>query len=143
MNEVFGLNQEAWNKWAAYKKQLHKKFVPASIELAQKKLAQFGEHQMQVVERSIEHGWSGLFPLPKAQVKAMDREAQQRDEDARVMEELRVRAQVVRFRIPKENEPARDYRIALESAERSFADEQYRRRLADGPRSLKQMLRGA
>lgn len=117
MNEVMGLNSEAWSKWFAYKKQLHKKFVPASVEAAQKKLAAFGEHQMLVVERSIENGWSGLFPLPKTVLADLEKAKRNDAKRLRDLADLAVRAAQVGFRQPFAGEDPIGYGTLVERAE--------------------------
>lgn len=62
--------QKAWNEWKAYKKKEHGfKFKSAISERkALKRLQIDSGHNEQraiaIINRSIEHGWSGLFPLP-------------------------------------------------------------------------------
>lgn len=63
MNEVFGLDVEAWERWLQYRKAIKKPLKPVSYEAAQKRLAAFGYQQAAVVEQSIANGWQGLFPL--------------------------------------------------------------------------------
>lgn len=116
-DRVFGLNEQAWNKWVAYKKQLHKKFVPASMEAAQKKLAAFGEYQMQVVDQSIERGWSGLFELPKSQVKRLDAQTKKVGDDRRKLESWAARALAVGFRAPHLGEDPITYEMLVRRAE--------------------------
>ena len=53
-----GLDPVAWSLWQSYRK-----LKPASIQLAQKKLAAFGADQLATVEQSIANGWKGLFAL--------------------------------------------------------------------------------
>lgn len=114
MSEVLGLNQEAWERWIAYKKQLHRKFVPASEELAKKKLARFGDFQMQVVEQSIERGWTGLFELPKKQMAALEKAKTQGDKERRAIASLADEARGVGFRQPLPGEDSVLYGMLLE-----------------------------
>lgn len=60
---VEGLDQDAWDRWTHYRKQIRKPLKEASLHAAQKKLASHGEEQAAVVEQSIANGWTGLFPL--------------------------------------------------------------------------------
>jgi hypothetical protein len=62
-----GLDLEAWNRWAAYKREIRKPIKPASLLAAQRKLAGFGSDQAAVVEQSVAQGWTGLFPLKDQQ----------------------------------------------------------------------------
>lgn len=141
MNEVFGLNEEAWTRWNKYRAGIRKPYKSAaSIDLAQRRLASFGEYQMQVVEQSIERAWTGLFALNKTELARLEKAKTLAREEARAMEALAIRAQRIRFRQPRPGETSRDYRIDLESAERRFEDQQYRARAATAPRSLKELL---
>lgn len=58
-----GLNIAAWDTWAAYRKGIKKPIKAASLEAAMRKLAEFGDDQLAVVEQSVANGWQGLFPL--------------------------------------------------------------------------------
>jgi hypothetical protein len=62
-----GLDLEAWNRWATYKREIRKPIKPASLLAAQRKLAGFGSDQAAVVEQSVAQGWTGLFPLKDQQ----------------------------------------------------------------------------
>ena len=57
------LNQEAWQRYADYRKAIKKQYKPASLEAAMKKLAAYGKDQAAVVEQTIAAGWTGLFDL--------------------------------------------------------------------------------
>lgn len=140
----FGLNEEAWNRWIEYRRKIRKAYrTEFAIERAQRKLASFGEWQMQVVEQSMEREWTGLFPLNKGTLAELERARRNADKDAREFEAMKIRADRIRFRPPMVGESSRDYRISLECAERNFEDAQYRaRRAIEGPRSLKAMLMG-
>lgn len=58
-----GLDEQAWNRWEAYRREIRKPIKPASVQAAQRKLAGFGADQAAVVEQSIAQGWTGLFEL--------------------------------------------------------------------------------
>lgn len=58
-----GLDQEAWNRWLAYRKSSGKALKPASHEAAMRAMVKFGKDQAAVVEQSIAQGWTGLFAL--------------------------------------------------------------------------------
>lgn len=58
-----GLNMEAWEAWAKYRKAIKKPIRDASQAVAQLELARFGAEQMAVVNKSIAAGWQGLFAL--------------------------------------------------------------------------------
>lgn len=57
-----GLDEDAWNAYLKYRKAIKKPIKPASIAAAQKKLAGFGQDQMNVVTESVSNGWIGIFP---------------------------------------------------------------------------------
>ncbi len=73
MNDLFQvdvtLNQEALDEWLAYRKEKKKPLTPMSIERVIKKLIRLSEgnldKQMEMVEQSIENGWTGLFAVKK------------------------------------------------------------------------------
>ena len=62
--------QKAWDEWKSYKKKEHGfKFKSAISERKALKrlLTDSGNNEQRaiaIINRSIEHGWSGLFPLP-------------------------------------------------------------------------------
>ncbi len=56
-----GVDEAAWKKWLAYRKQIGRPLKEASLLPAQQKLADFGVNQMASVEQSIANGWQGLF----------------------------------------------------------------------------------
>jgi hypothetical protein len=144
MNEVFGLNAEAWNRWCEYKRKFKKPYrTEFAIERAQKKLASFGDWQMQAVEHCMEREWQGLFPLPKQMVAELEKHRANGQQEQRRFEEMKIRAHRIRFRDPYQGESSKDYGWDLERAERDFADRQYRNRVAAGPKSLREMLQGA
>jgi hypothetical protein len=138
---MIGLNEEAWDVWNKYRTRIRKPYkCGPSVELAQKRLASFGEYQMQVVEQSIERAWTGLFALNKTELQKLEADKAKSISESRQFEDLAIRAQRVRFRQPRNGESPRDYRIDLESAERRFEDAQYRARAATSPKSLRELL---
>lgn len=124
---MIGLNEAAFDRWLAYRKSIKKPYrSPQSTELAQKRLASFGEWQMQVVEQSIERGWTGLFELPKRVVKDL-KEAQRRENrDAVLLAELRQRAEKVGYRDHQPGEELANYKFLVERAERDDADRRWK-----------------
>jgi hypothetical protein len=101
MNEVLGLNEHAWETWIAYRKKRKKPLPLASYDAAKKRLASFGEGQMDAVLTSIANGWQGIFP-PGKKAPSMVRDeqkAQQRAQsEARALADLRTRAARIGFR---------------------------------------------
>jgi hypothetical protein len=59
---VEGLNQEAWTRWAGYRKTLGKR--PYKTDSVARWLAQYSKpDQERIVEQSISREWQGLFEL--------------------------------------------------------------------------------
>lgn len=65
MSIVDELDQEAWNRWVAYRISIKKPIKPASEDAMKTKLARYGEDQAEVVDQSISNQWQGLFDLKK------------------------------------------------------------------------------
>jgi hypothetical protein len=143
MNEVFGLNAEAWNTWLEYRKEIRKPLKPMSQKLAAKKLAKFGKDQMRVVEQAIENGWTGLWPLTEKgnggppQFRA-EKKAQR---DQIEMNELKIRAEKIGFRQPIPGEDVCGYRTLVERAEARSYDE--RRAQSRGMQPILKIVGGA
>ena len=55
------IDEAAWEAWVAYRKAIRKPLREASWGLARKKMAVFGDKQMEAVEHSIANGWIGLY----------------------------------------------------------------------------------
>ena len=64
--EIQGLDQEAWERWVAFRKAIRKPIKPASEHAMALKLAKFGNDQAEVVNQSISNQWQGLFELKKS-----------------------------------------------------------------------------
>lgn len=112
------LNQEAWANWCQYRRTIKKPYkTEFAIERAQKKLASFGEWQMQVVEQSMEREWRGLFSLPKDVIARLEREKRDDKKRARELAELAERASRIGFRKPLHDEGPVEYRTLVERAE--------------------------
>jgi bisphosphoglycerate-dependent phosphoglycerate mutase len=61
---VEGLNEEAWGKWVAYRKELGKR--PYKTTQVQSWLAQFDQKtQAEIVQQSLTKEWQGLHEIPK------------------------------------------------------------------------------
>jgi hypothetical protein len=101
MDEVLGLNEHAWHTWLAYRKQIRKPLKEFSHDAAKKRLASFGDGQMEAVLTSIANGWTGVFPPGKkapSVVRAEERSQQRAQSEARALAELRTRAARIGFR---------------------------------------------
>lgn len=124
---MIGLDSSAWDRWLAYRKSIKKPYKsPHSTELAQKRLASFGEWQMQVVEQSIERGWTGLFELPKRVLKDLKDAQRKADKDATLLADLRSRAEKIGYRDYTNGEDLGTYKFLVERAEREDADRRWR-----------------
>lgn len=66
MSNVNQLDQEAWDRWVAYRRAIKKPIKPASEHAMKIKLTSYGENQAEVVDQSISNQWQGLFDLKKA-----------------------------------------------------------------------------
>jgi len=60
------LDQQAWERWKAYRIAIRKPIKPASEDAAKLKLQRYGADQEAVVEQSISNGYQGLFDLKKS-----------------------------------------------------------------------------
>jgi len=63
MNE---LDEQAWERWVAFRKAIRKPIKPASEQAMKLKLSRYGAEQGEVVDQSISNQWQGLFDLKKA-----------------------------------------------------------------------------
>lgn len=121
MNEVLGLNKAAWETWLAYRKKIRKPLKEVSHEAAKKRLASFGEGQMDAVLTSIANGWQGVFPPGKkapSAVRAEEKSAEIARAQARELAALRERAARIGFRPYVEGiDDLIGYRTLVERAE--------------------------
>lgn len=62
MNE---LDQEAWDRWVAFRKAIRKPIKTVSEQAMKIKLGRYGTDQAAVVDQSIANQWQGLFDLKK------------------------------------------------------------------------------
>lgn len=138
MNEVFGLNLKAWGRWMDYRSNIRKPYKSMSMEAAQLKLASFGEYQMQVVEQSIERGWTGLFELPAKTLAKLKEKKRRAEAERELLEDLRRRAEKVGYRDYIKDEDVSGYRFLVERAERNDADRRWRERR--GPQAVSDLL---
>ena len=56
------LNQEAWQLWVQFRKEIRKPLKPTTIKLQLKMLEKHKLHHVEILETSIQNGWQGLFP---------------------------------------------------------------------------------
>lgn len=60
------LDQQAWERWKAYRVAIRKPIKAASEDAMKLKLQRYGADQEAVVEQSISNGYQGLFDLKKS-----------------------------------------------------------------------------
>ncbi len=129
MKEVFGLDEAAWKTWVAYRKKRKKPLPEASMEAAMKRLASFGDKQMEAVLTSIANGWQGVFPPGKkapSVVRSEEKAKRQAEADKAELVTLKARAAAVGYRnYLIEDETLADYRYRVERREREARDEEY------------------
>ena len=66
IENIQGLDTEAWERWVAYRKAIRKPLKEISLHAAALKLAKYGADQSEVVSQSISNQWQGLFELKKS-----------------------------------------------------------------------------
>lgn len=57
------LNLKVWNEWIEYRKESKKKLTPLTVKQQLKFLGEHSKDHSAIIERSIQNGWTGLFPL--------------------------------------------------------------------------------
>ncbi|MFH1745469.1 MAG: hypothetical protein ABIG44_00330 [Planctomycetota bacterium] len=59
--------RKAWGEWEAYRKEMRKPLTESTIKRQIGKLEKLGhDTAIETIERSIEHGWTGLFELDRS-----------------------------------------------------------------------------
>lgn len=66
---IQGLDQDAWDRWVAYRKAIRKPLKEISLHAAALKLSKYGADQAEVVNQSISNQWQGLFELRKGKLQ--------------------------------------------------------------------------
>lgn len=64
------LNKEVWDQWIKYRKEVKKPLKPSTIALQIKNLSKYQEIHKEVILKSIEKGWQGLFPESYSEEKS-------------------------------------------------------------------------
>jgi DNA-binding MarR family transcriptional regulator len=65
-------SNEAWGRWVKYRKEIRKPLSPSTTKSQIAKLnAQAPHTRAEIIDRSIENGWQGLFELPKPKKSGM------------------------------------------------------------------------
>lgn len=57
------LNIKVWIDWVQYRKEKKSKLTPSSIKSQLKFLSENQKDHVAIIEKSIQNGWAGLFPL--------------------------------------------------------------------------------
>ena len=65
IENIEGLDLDAWNRWVAYRQAIKKPLKEVSLHAAALKLSKYGKDQAEVVDQSISNQWQGLFELKK------------------------------------------------------------------------------
>lgn len=63
------IDREVWNEWLTFRKEIKKKMTPATVKKQIKFLKENEKDYKEIIERSIQNGWTGLFPLRKNEQK--------------------------------------------------------------------------
>lgn len=57
------LSVSAWNQWVEYRKEIKKKLTPSTIKQQIKLLEKNKDSHIEIIEQSIQNGWTGLFKI--------------------------------------------------------------------------------
>jgi hypothetical protein len=91
IDHIQGLDQDAWNRWVAYRSAIKKPLKEVSLHAAALKLSKYGKDQAEVVDQSISNQWQGLFELKKKRDPAeppVKTDKQKQADDARFQYQL-------------------------------------------------------
>ena len=92
------LNGEAWNEWVDYRISIRKPITELSARKAVKMLTGYPhDTQQQIVDKSIQNGWQGLFPPDATRGRPVNQEA----DAERKAELMRGAAILAAYRRPK------------------------------------------
>jgi hypothetical protein len=56
------LDKKSWEEWVQFRKEKKQKLTPSTIKKQLSFLEKNQEHHVEILERSIRNGWTGLFP---------------------------------------------------------------------------------
>lgn len=65
------IDPKVWSEWLEYRKSIKKKMTDATVQKQIKFLSEHQSDYKEIIERSIQNGWTGLFPL-KGNVRKND-----------------------------------------------------------------------
>ncbi len=57
------IDPNVWEEWCQYRKQIKKKLTPLSAKKQIEFLGKYKSIYVQIINQSIQNGWTGLFPL--------------------------------------------------------------------------------
>lgn len=63
------VKKEVWEKWEMYRKEIKKKLTPLMVKQQLIFLEQHKETHDKIIEKSIQNGWTGLFPITGTQTQ--------------------------------------------------------------------------
>lgn len=89
------LDKKSWDKWVKYRKERRKALVPSTVESQLEFLKKHKKDHAEIINKSIDNGWTGLFELkpqgtspPRQSDYARAHEKRiQNEDDARAMRE--------------------------------------------------------
>lgn len=90
---MYELDQEAWDRWKAFRKAIKKPIREVSENAAKLKLARFGPNQAAVVDQSVANGWQGLFEVKVVKGEKPVKSEKQIEADRQVMAEVNARCE--------------------------------------------------
>lgn len=137
---MIGLHEPAWAAWLAYRKLRRKPYkTEHGLNRAMKRLASFGEWQMESVQKCIDHEWIDLYCITDKEIAQIRKERAQANKDAALLANLRERAQKIGYRDCVPNEDLAGYKFLVERAEREDADRRWRES-RNGPKNISELL---
>lgn len=71
------LNKETWAEWEQHRKEIGKKLTPLTITKQLNILSEHKDQHEQIIQQSIQHGWTGLFK-PKTKKITLKKEVSER-----------------------------------------------------------------
>jgi predicted transcriptional regulator len=76
------LNKEAWAEWVQYRKEIRKTLKPTTTKKQISFLEKYQDDHVEIINRSITNGWTGMFPLTNGATDqdAIEKESREREE---------------------------------------------------------------
>lgn len=57
------LDKEVWERWEQHRKEIRKKLTPTTIKSQLRMLEKHKANHVEIIEKSIQNGWTGLFEI--------------------------------------------------------------------------------